>query len=241
MVSHLFERPGAGAVALAYDELPEGSELRREFDGRGGLQITAPAGEPPESMRRYVGHAGLLPASVAFGVCVAVGGPLVLEQILTNRIDPELRSAALLALGVLATGVFLFVWLTRRAALSHAVAEARRRSSVLHADAERLLVEVAAPSGDDSPGESLDLPVAQLWGLKVAVAALDPARESTAVPCLRLFLTDGTTHLLLGGHHPMELAWVAGSVSEVTGVSVVQGREPRAIGTNRAGGSGCDL
>ena len=223
-----FEHPGRQTVALAYDELPAGSTLRRQFDGQGGVTITAPAGEVSESVRQQVSRAALLPAAVAFVSCVSVIGPIVLHQIRINRIDPQLRSAALLMLGVLATGVFLFVWLIRRSSLWNAVADARRRASILHVTAERMLVEVASPTGE----ESLELAVSQMLALKVGPAALDATGTSAAVLCLQVLLRDGRTSLLLGGHHPVELGWVAAAVSETTGVPVVTRVPRRTHGAN---------
>jgi hypothetical protein len=101
----------------------------------------------------------VVPASLAFGLCVLVVGAIVFVAARANRLDPSLRTAAVVTLAVLGGGVFLFVWLTHYSMLAYALLDARRQSTVLHADARRLLVETTSPSGDKSvaiPVESID-------------------------------------------------------------------------------------
>jgi hypothetical protein len=217
VTTHRSDPPPAAAPGLSYDELPEGSQLRRQFDGRGGVTITAPAGELPPSVRRSVARAGLVPASLAFGLCVVVVGALLLFAARANRLDPNLRTAAVVTLAVLGGGVFLFVWLTHYSMLAYALLDARRQSTVLHADARRLLVETTSPAGD----KSIEIPTDSIESIRVSPAALDPSRPSVPVPCLKVGLRDGTSHLLQGGHHPAELEWVAAALAEATGAPEV--------------------
>ena len=91
-------------VALAYDELPEGSALRRDYDGRGGVTITAPAGELSAPVRRAALRSAMVSALLASAACLLVVGYLVLDAARSNRFDPALRGAAAVALAVLAGG-----------------------------------------------------------------------------------------------------------------------------------------
>ena len=209
--------PPAAALGLSYDELPAGSVLRREFDGRGGVTITAPAGELPTSQRRAAAVAALVPATVVMFACSAVLGLVLLQLARTNRLDPSLRPAAVVALAALSGGLFLFVWLVRYLAACDALLTARRHASVLHADGRKLLFESARPS----TATSVEVAVEQMQSLTVTIAALDDGRRLPRVPCLRLLLRDGSAHLLLGGHHAAELRWVAATLSGVTGVPVL--------------------
>ena len=206
----------AAAPALSYDELPEGSALRRRYDGRGGVTITAPAGELPASLHRVASRAALVPATFAMVACGTAIGLLLLRLAQSNRLDPSLREAAMVALAALAGGVFLFVWLTRYLALCEALLAGRRHASVLHADPNRLLLETTRPSD----GRSIDVPVGMIRFMKVTRAALDD-RRLPRVACLQLLLRDGTVHVLFGGHHTAELHWIAASVSGVTGVPLL--------------------
>jgi len=224
-VAHPAAQPRAAIPSLAYDELPEGSALRREYDGRGGVTITAPAGELPSSVRRSVARAGLLPASLAFGVCVAVVGLIVLYAARSNRLDPALRTAAVVTLGALGGGVFLFVWLAHYAMLVDAMSQARQQSTVLHADARRLLVETKGPAGE----ESLDVPAESVKSFQVSCAMVDTVRPSAPVPCLQVNLRSDIGPFLLGGHHVAELRWVAATLAEVTGAPALSARSPDGV------------
>lgn len=226
-VSTAFSKVGRGAEgpALHYDELPEGSDLRREYDGRGGVTITAPAGELPASVRRAAGHAGLIPASLAMGMCVLVFGSIVLTMMRSNRLDPSLRIPAWVTLGVLSGGIFLLVWLTHSAKLSHALADARRQATVLYADRARVILEVSGlPSG-----QSLEIRSDAIRSLHIIHAPADPTRPAAPVPCLRIELRDGTSHQLFAGHHLGELHWIATALSDATGAA-----QPASPGTNEA-------
>lgn len=206
-------------TALAYDELPEGSELRREFDGRGGVTITAPAGEVSVAVRRAAVRAGLLPASVASVLCFLVIGGIVLKAARTNDLEPSLRPVAAVALGVLGTGIFLFVWLKYSSMVFYALQDARRQSSVLHADARRLLLETASPVDNSS----LEIAVTDIGSLRLA----QEMRWSVRLPCLKLVLRNGSSHLLLAGLQFEELRWAAAALSEVTGIPAVTSHEGR--------------
>ena len=198
---------------MAYDELPEGSALRRDYDGRGGVTITAPAGELSAPVRRAALRSAMVSALLASAACLLVVGYLVLDAARSNRFDPALRGAAAVALAVLAGGVFLFVWLTRYSMLSDALADARRCSSVLHADATRLLVETVTTSGP----ESIDLPADRILAVNPAdVRARGRRAAPVQVPCLAVTLRDGRVHHLLHGHHPAELRWVGVTLSHAT-------------------------
>jgi hypothetical protein len=218
---------GAGLTALAYDELPEGSELRREFDGRGGVTITAPAGEVPVAVRRAAVRAGLLPASVASVLCFLVIGGIVLKAARTNDLEPSLRPVAAVALGVLGTGVFLFVWLKYSSMVFYVLQDARRQSSVLHANAGRLLFETAGPMDNSS----LEIAVTDIESLHV----VHEIRRSARLPCLKLVLRNGSSHLLLAGHHLTELRWASAALSEAMEIPAVTSDEGRLTPRMRIG------
>ena len=211
--------------ALAYDELPEGSALRREYDGRGGVTITAPAGELPPSVRRSIAREGLVPASFALAACVVLVGLILFFAARSNRLDPALRTAAVVTLGVLGGGVFLFVWLAHYAMLADAMSLARRQSTVLHADARRILVETKGPAGE----ESLEVPAESLQSFQVSCAIVDTVRRSAPVPCLQVNLRSDIGPFLLGGHHVAELRWVAATLAEVTGAPALSPRSPDRV------------
>jgi hypothetical protein len=195
---------------LAYDDLPEGSALRRDFDGHGGVTITAPAGEPSAAVRRAVARAALVPAAVASAACLLIVGGVVLRAARANRLDPSLRPAAWLTLVVLAGGVLLFVWLILHLRVSYAIGAARRWSSVLYADAGRLLIETGGPSGP----QSVQIETREIASLTVA--------SDQCVPCVILMMRNGSARRLLAGHHAAELAWAAAALSQAMRVPITR-------------------
>jgi hypothetical protein len=212
-----------GALQLSYDDLPEGSQLRRTVDADGGVTISAPAGELSAAVRRSIARAAIIPASQALGLCVLIGGLLVLVAIRSNRIDhPGLRLAAVAALAALAAGLFLLSWWGEYTLHALAMQSARRESTLLYANAGRLLVETARAG----TGRSFAIDTARISGI---AAVVEPETgqgrlRSPRVAYLKLLLSDGTSHRLLGGHHMAELRWVAAVLSQATGVPVCTSR-----------------
>ena len=202
--------------ALAYDELPEGSDLRRDYDGAGGVTIRAPAGDLPPSVRREAARGGVVAAGVVCGVCLLLGGALLL-QALRRGIDPALRAPAAVALGVFCSGVFLLVWWVKYSARTHLLSDARRRTTVLHADANRIMILSTGPGGE----RSMDLPVERVIALQVINAAIAETGGWEQIPLLQLRLHGRSFVQLLDGHHEAELRWVAATLSKATGVPTV--------------------
>jgi len=202
--------------ALQYDDLPDGSELRREYDGAGGVTITAPAGEPPAPVRGAIARSALIPASAALAACLGLAGFGLQLIVRGNRLDPELRLPAIVALAFVAGGVFLLVWFTQYSRNAEAAASARRQSTVLHGNRTRLLIEATGPWGN----RSAELSAKEIVYVRVVRERLDPDLRTPPIPCVQVQLRDGTRHLLLGGHHPTELRWAAAALSQATSVDL---------------------
>ena len=218
------------AVALAYDELPDGSDLRRAYDGKGGVTITAPAGELSAAVRRSAARAGVLPATIVCAAALALGGVVIRS----GQVDPTLRTAAMLSLGVLAGALFLLVWWVLYSSRTYVLADLRRQSTVIHADRARLLVETSGPLGDTSIAVaaadilSVDATARQLGGLAPAVA----------VAHLRVRARDRADLALLPGLHPAELRWVAATLAAAAGLAVVTADPSAAYASRSAANQG---
>ena len=180
------------------------------------MTIRAPAGDLPPSVRREAARGGVVAAGAVCGVCLLLGGALLL-QALRRGIDPALRAPAAVALGVFCSGVFLLVWWVKYSARTHLLADARRRATVLHADATRILIETTGPGGE----RSIDLPVDRVISLQVINAPIAEAGGWEQIPLLQLRLHGRSLVQLLDGHHEAELRWVAATLSEATGVPTV--------------------
>jgi hypothetical protein len=146
---------------------------------------------------------------------VLVCGIVLHLAVRSNRLDPSLRVAAFITVGVLAGGFFLFGWWGEYASRSLAMNEARRTPVVLHANQSRLMVETAGPTA------SVETPTSEIQTLRVTVRPVTGSGRlrSPRVPFLEVGLRDGSRHLLLGGHHPAELQWVAAALAQSLQVS----------------------
>jgi hypothetical protein len=215
--------PPPQTVRLAYDELPEGSDLRRAYDVGGGVTITAPAGELSPAVRRSASLGEALAAGVVCGVALLAGALLLIPMIRSNRLDPSLRAPAIVTLGVLCASVYLLVWRVLYSSRTYVLSDLRRQSTVFHADARRLLVETSGPLGD----RSFDIAVGDILSISVTAQGLSSAASAESVPCLRIGIRAMPHLSLLGGHHPAELHWVAASLSEFIGAPAVT-TEPKS-------------
>jgi hypothetical protein len=211
----------AVALGLSYDELPQGSNLRREYDDAGGVTISAPAGDPSPAVLRAAMREGVGSAAALCGICLVIGGLVLVPIFRSNRIDPVLRVPAMVALGVLCTGVFLLAWRANYAGRAHALSLGRRQATVLHANAARVLIETSGPTIN----ESHDVPVERITSWLVSPGPTGNDSSHGPLPCLTLLLSDGSSLQLLHGHHESEIRWAAGALSDVTGkpIEIAQG------------------
>ena len=197
---------------LAYDDLPPGSDLRRESSA-GGLTVIVPAGDVPQGMCRAASSAAMLWAAAVsaplLGLLVAAGSLAYWDNL--RRMEPALRAGAEVLFAAFALGLFALIWRTRRDAHLEALARGRRQSTVLHVTPLRLLIETTGPYGD----ASYDLPRDQVRSLDVCrFQAGDAWGATVALPWVVITLTDGTSIRLLPGRDQIELRWVAGAVTQ---------------------------
>ena len=205
--------PAVLAVALAYDELPPGSDVRREYGAGGELTITAPAGEPSEAARRAAAQStGVSSAAFcAVGLAVLVWVALSTSDAV-RRLGGGSRLTAVLLFGVVCCGIVLLVWKVSYDGRLGLLAEARRQSTVLHATPYRLLVETGGPFGE----KSFDVAAGEVVALEVVGEpwAGDGGGAADSVPCLRVKLADGRVLRLMPGRHEAELRWVAAALGQ---------------------------
>jgi len=196
--------PPSAPLALSYDELPAGSDLRREYHGDGSVTITSPAGEPSVAVRRAAAQRHAL-TGAAFAAVVIAG---ILWGVWPQfvRLDTARRAVVLGMLVVVAGGAFLLAWKVWYSGDLDLLTKARRESVVLHAGASGLLIETAGPRGEQS----------------YAISANQPGRisvhgwrwDAIRVPHLKLERPNDPTVLLFAGRHPAELEWVAATLRQ---------------------------
>lgn len=210
-VESIHDPPAAQPNTLAYDDLPPGSDLRRQYGEDGSVAITALAGEPSDAARRAALHVtGVFAALFSGSLLVSVG---LLALALSNgpfRIHPALKLPAVFLFAVVCGGVFLLVWRIGFDNRMEWLSKARQQSTLLHASPGRLLVETSGPEGD----RSLDLPADTIHSIRLGPGGL-LSREF--VSCLQITTADGSVHRLLPGHHMGELRWVVDTLRQALG------------------------
>ena len=206
-------------LLLHYDELPSGSDVRREFSSD-GVTITVPASEPTAAALRGASAEAMLFAGAAGAGAALVGVSVGLAVVEVSRLDAAVRLFAAVLVGVIVLGVVGLLWRGRYAARVDVLGEARRQATVLHARADRLLVESAGPLG----AASHDLAAAAITGLQVRRDRLpDPRGRGGDLPvaCLSVFTTtDGEPLRLLAGRDESELRWIAAALGQALGKPV---------------------
>jgi hypothetical protein len=209
-------------LPLAYDELPVGSDLRREYSADGAVTITAPAGEPSAAARRAAAHStGLSTAALCALLLVLLIWPALPLVERVRRLDAGLRPLVMVLLALFVGGVFLLVWKVRYGAWLDLMTEARREAVILHADRSRLLIEIAGPNRE----QSFDLRAERIRCIRAGGAG----RAAPPMAMLTIEVSDGSTLALLVGRHRAELSWVASTVRETMGLA------PAPVGQLSAG------
>ena len=221
----MIEGPAHAPLALDYDDLPAGSDVRREYDGAGGVRVTVPAGEPPAGALRAASQRAMIDAAVVCSAGLVLGILVVTLVIDLRRLGSVERIWAVAAFAALTGGVFLLLWRTRREARAEALRGARRQGTVFDARAGRLLIETAGPYGD----ESHDLRATSVRSITVrpGVRSLGGRTDGPALPCLAIDRSDGMAVQLLHGSDPVELRVVARTL--VRALDLTQTGPPQVI------------
>jgi len=208
--------PEPSPSVLVYDDLPPGSDLRREYHPSSGesgttVTITVPGGEIPPDLRRRESGTAMVRAAAVAAVLVLILGFAAFGVYRNNlrRLDPWLRLGAQGLAIAFTLGLFVLIWRIDRDARLDSLGKARRQSTVLHADGRELLVETAGPYGQAShrlAGE-------RVRGFGVArVVSHDAGLLMSALPWLVIHLDDGPSLHLLPGREAAEIQWVIVSV-----------------------------
>jgi hypothetical protein len=206
------------ADVLSYDDLPPGSDLRREYHASPGepgavVTITVPGGSLPPEAARKESRAAMVRAVAVAAVLALVLGFAAYGVYGDNvrRLDPRLRLAAQALAVAFTFCLFLLLWRIDRDARLDAHAKGRRQSTVLHANHQGLLIETAGPFGQASH---------RLAGERIRkfsverLAAEDAGLVSLALPWLVVHLDDGASVRLLPGREAAEIRWVVASIQK---------------------------
>ena len=193
-------------VPLAYDDLPPGSDIRREYDGE-SVQITVPAGEPPAAVIKQAAYDALSRGAASSWALLLLAFVAFYLGIRANRISgATLLWAWTFFAAFCGALVMLVSWIRYGIALD-ALRTGRRQATIIAATRERLLIETAGPFGT----VSIDLPRERVATIDTAAGVvLDQNERSHRLNYLRI-----GEHVLLPGRDRREVEWVAAALRNV--------------------------
>ena len=210
-------RPDSPSV-LSYDDLPPGSDLRREYDPSANdpaavVTIIVPGGAVPADVRRKESRAALVRAAWLAAVLVLILGfaAYVAYRDNVRRLDPGLRLGAQALAIAFTLCLFLLLWRIDRDVRLDALGRARLQATILHANHQELLIETSGPFGQASHRLARD----KVRGFTVEHFA--PAEASLVAVALRwlvVHLDDGSSVRLLPGREAAEIRWVVLSLQK---------------------------
>ena len=208
---------GATPLPLEYDDLPPGSDIRRDFSDeaadRKSVYLTVPATDdvPTAVLKQALLDAlvSSLPVCIVLlvGSYAAFAAGMRINRIAGPTVPWAWGFFALFCLALVA----LVAWV-RFGVLADALRLGREQATVLAATPRRLVVETTGPFGI----ASYDLRPEQVRHLAVNRAFLrDDRGYAHRLWHLAIYLSDGRSILLLPARDPRELRWVSGTVGRV--------------------------
>jgi hypothetical protein len=214
-VLHAPASPLPAVPMLAYDDLPPGSDIRREYDGDGEARqvtITVPAGEPPTPVMRVALFDSFASGARTMSALLLLAFLLFTIGLRNNRVSGVPLAYAWAFFAVFCAALVLLVAWVRYGLQLDAIRYGRRQMTVLAATPTRLLIETAGPFGV----ASYDFARERIAGLSVARGVLRDERNlPRRVTHVALSLSDGRTICLLPARDERELLWICGAVRQV--------------------------
>jgi hypothetical protein len=203
-------------TVLAYDDLPPGSDIRREYHGE-LVKITVPAGEPPAAARRAVAQAALVSGAISSWAFLLLALVVFAYFVRMNRVIGAPLTWAVAFFAIFCTAIVALVsWVRYRMKLED-VQAGRRQATVMAITPQRLVVETTGPFG--SAGHELHGD--QIFGVKVRSGTFREARgRGRKLDGLVIQLAGGRRVSLLPGRDATELRWVARAIGRAMGTAV---------------------
>lgn len=204
-------------LTLSYDDLPPGSDIRREYHGQ-LVKITVPAGEPPASARRAVAQAALVSGAISSWAFLLLALIVFGYFVRMNRIIGAPLNWAIAFFAVFCTAIVALVAWVRYGMKLEDLQAGRQQATVVAVTPERLVVETSGPfgmAGYEAPGEQI---VSVSIGRDIVRDIDGRARR---LDRLVLQLAGGRRIALLPGRDRTELRWVARALGRTMGAPVL--------------------
>ena len=195
------------ALVLAYDELPEGSDIRREMREE-GVRIMLPSGGIPESMKLLMYRDSAVKAALVSGGILIILGTLTMmsRQVRILRLSQLEWWLAIVAAVIVAIALFGLVWRHLASAGIEAVLIARRQATALEMNEQRLIIEQtgAIPI-------SATITADELKGMRIE----RDFQDGYPLPVIEIKRRSGETIRIARGRSEFELCWIINSINAV--------------------------
>src|SRR4051812_44726896 len=197
---------GSAPLPLAYDDLPPGSDIRRERDVAGGaggasVRIVVPAGAPSRRVRRRTLTDALARGAVESVPLLIIAIAVFAVGLYRQRVSGRLLMLAYGFFAIFCAALVALVVWVRFGEMSDALRAGRRQMTILVATPARLLVETSGPFGT----AGYDFPADVVIDVQIAHGPLiDDLGLRRRVNHLTLQLKDGRTIRLLPGRDRAE-------------------------------------
>lgn len=200
-------------LPLAYDDLPPGSDVRREYrDGADEVKITVPAGEPAPAVVRQTRLDAFASGAAASWALLLLAYLLFYLGLRNNRISGISLAWAWAFFAIFCAALVLLVVWVRYGMMIESLRVAREQMTVLAATPTRLLIETAGPFGL----ASYAFPRETIASLTIRRGVLrDDRHTPRRLLHLAIVLADGRTIITLPGRDVRELRWVCGTIRQV--------------------------
>ena len=203
-------------VLLSYDDLPPGSDIRREQRGE-LVTITVPAGEPPASAKRAIAQAALVSGAISSWAFLLLALVVFAYFVRMNRIIGAPLNWALAFFAIFCTAIVALVSWVRYGMKLEDLQAGRRQATVIAITPQRLVVETSGPFGVTGYEMSGEQVVNVSIGREMVRDAEGRGRK---LDRLVIQLAGGRRIMLLPGRDLTELRWIARAIGRAVGVSV---------------------
>jgi hypothetical protein len=210
----MFTRLAVTPLPLAYDDLPPGSDMRREYIGEGDareVKIIVPAGEPPAAARKTALFDAFASGARASWALLLLALLLFQLGLRNNRVGGIALTWAWLFFGIFCGTLVLLVAWVRYGMMLDSLRIGREQMTVIGATSARLLIETAGPFGVASH----DFPRENIRSIAISNSVLrDDRNLPRRLLHLGIALADGRTILILPGRDARELRWVCAATRQ---------------------------
>ena len=201
-------------LPLAYDDLPPGSDIRRQYVGDGAareVKIVVPAGEPPPAAVKGVLFDAFASGARASWALLLLALMLFFMGLRNNRISGVALTWAWLFFGIFCAALVLLVAWVRYGMMLESLRIGREQMTVIGVTPAHLLMETAGPFGVGS----YDFPREKIAAIAIGRGVLrDDRNLPRQVSHIAVALADGRTILALPGRDERELRWVVGMLRD---------------------------